>query len=112
MRTNSLLRACRARHGVWAGRAPHPWRIPVTLLAALDARPVTRVVAPHRAIVTRAFATVATSVPQARRWVRSQLRRRGVGPDDCHRVELLISEAAGNTVRHARSDTFAIRLDL
>jgi anti-sigma regulatory factor (Ser/Thr protein kinase) len=62
-------------------------------------------------IVSTVFASVAASVPSARRWAGDQLRRAGVSAELVERAELLISEIVTNSVRHAAGDRFTVRLE-
>jgi len=60
----------------------------------------------------RAFPAMPRSIPPARTWVASQLTERGVGVGTVERAQLLVSELAGNVVRHTTSDEFVVRLSV
>lgn len=66
---------------------------------------------PQRVIVWQAYAAVADSVPHIRGWTRRQLRRRGVSAEQIGDMELMVSEAATNAVRHADSPDIVVMLD-
>lgn len=60
----------------------------------------------------RVFPAVPGSVPAARVWVDAQLGGLGVSPDAIERAELLVSELAGNVVRHTTCEQFVVRLSV
>lgn len=60
----------------------------------------------------RVFPAVPGSIPAARTWVADQLRCLEVSHEAVERAELLVSELAGNVVRHTTCDQFVVRLSV
>jgi anti-sigma regulatory factor (Ser/Thr protein kinase) len=60
----------------------------------------------------RAFVATASSVTEARRWVRSELQVRSLPSDVLDVAELLVSEVATNAVKHADGHRIEVQLSL
>lgn len=58
----------------------------------------------------KVFPAIPGSIPAARLWIAQELAGLGVRAEAVERAELLVSELAGNAVRHTTSERFVVLL--